>query len=35
LLTENQRQDPNKKQNYIDAAAVLYQKLIVPIEQTF
>jgi CHAT domain-containing protein/tetratricopeptide (TPR) repeat protein len=33
LLTESQRQDPAKKQDYINAAAKLYQKLIAPIEK--
>jgi CHAT domain-containing protein len=33
LLTENERQDPNKKQNYISAAAQLYQKLLAPVEE--
>jgi CHAT domain-containing protein len=32
-LTENDRQDPAKKQNYINAAAKLYQKLIAPVEE--
>jgi CHAT domain-containing protein/Tfp pilus assembly protein PilF len=32
VLTESERQDPMKKQNYIAAAAQLYQKLIAPVE---
>jgi CHAT domain-containing protein len=32
LLTESDRQDPAKKQNYISAAAKLYQKLLVSVE---
>jgi CHAT domain-containing protein/tetratricopeptide (TPR) repeat protein len=31
-LTETDRQDPAKKQNYINAAAKLYQKLLAPVE---
>jgi CHAT domain-containing protein len=31
-LTESDRQDPAKKQSYINAASKLYQKLIAPVE---
>jgi tetratricopeptide (TPR) repeat protein len=34
-LTESQRQDPNKKQKYIAAAAKLYQNLMAPVEEIF
>jgi CHAT domain-containing protein len=33
VLTESERQDPAKKQNYISSAAKLYQKLIAPVEE--
>jgi CHAT domain-containing protein/tetratricopeptide (TPR) repeat protein len=34
-LTESERQDPNKKQKYIAAAAKLYQNLMTPVEEIF